>query len=176
MLAPDDVHHGRARRILEQRERILRPAWSRHPERFVHGIPEPEALSGQSGSTLLPIRPTAGADQSSPLSKVRKRPGPGTMDPSRMAILSGLPESTPSFLPSDAGVQGAPHLADGTTSGSGGPLAGPAPAMGALSLRPSTPRAGASASPPYAPSVLHLLSSLFISVALHQYPGCPVSQ
>ena len=30
-----DVHCGRARRVLEQRERTLRLAWNRHPERFV---------------------------------------------------------------------------------------------------------------------------------------------
>ena len=43
-LTPDDVHHGRAARILKQRERTLRLAWSRHPERFVHGIPKPHPL------------------------------------------------------------------------------------------------------------------------------------
>ncbi len=44
MLTPDDVHHGRAQRILEQRERTLRAAWSQHPERFVRGTPKPQAL------------------------------------------------------------------------------------------------------------------------------------
>ena len=44
MLTPDVVHHGRAQRILEQRERTLRAAWSQHPERFVHGAPKPQAL------------------------------------------------------------------------------------------------------------------------------------
>ena len=41
MLTPHDVHYGRARRVLEQRERTLRLAWSRHPERFVNGTPKP---------------------------------------------------------------------------------------------------------------------------------------
>ena len=44
MLTPDDVHHDRAPRILEQRERTLRLAWSQHPERFVHGTPKPQPL------------------------------------------------------------------------------------------------------------------------------------
>ena len=44
MLTPDDVHHGRARRILDVRERTLRAAWVQHPERFVHGVPRPRPL------------------------------------------------------------------------------------------------------------------------------------
>ena len=44
MLAPGDVHSGRAERILEQRQRTLQEAWSRNPERFVHGPPKRRAL------------------------------------------------------------------------------------------------------------------------------------
>ena len=44
MLTPDDVHHHRAQRILQRRERALRLAWSQYPERFVHGIPKPHPL------------------------------------------------------------------------------------------------------------------------------------
>ena len=44
MLTPDDVHHGRAQRILEKRECTLRRAWTQHPERFVHGSPKPQPL------------------------------------------------------------------------------------------------------------------------------------
>ena len=44
MLAPGDVHSGRAERILEQRQRTLQEAWSRNPERFVHGPPKPQTL------------------------------------------------------------------------------------------------------------------------------------
>ena len=44
MLTPEDVHHGRAPRILEHRQRTLRLAWSQHPERFVHGTPKPHPL------------------------------------------------------------------------------------------------------------------------------------
>ena len=47
MLTPEDVHHGRAQRILEQRERTLRRAWTQHPERFVHGSPKPQPLPTQ---------------------------------------------------------------------------------------------------------------------------------
>jgi len=44
MLTPDDVHHGRAQHVLEQRQRTLRAAWSKHPERFVRGTPKPQPL------------------------------------------------------------------------------------------------------------------------------------
>jgi putative transposase len=44
MLTPDDVHHDRAKAVLEQRERALHVAWTKHPERFVQGIPKPSPL------------------------------------------------------------------------------------------------------------------------------------
>ena len=44
MLTPDDVHHGRAAAVLEQRQRTLEAACAAHPERFVRGIPKPSAL------------------------------------------------------------------------------------------------------------------------------------
>ena len=44
MLTPDDVHHGRAHTVLQQREQTLRDAWSHHPDRFVRGIPKPLPL------------------------------------------------------------------------------------------------------------------------------------
>ena len=44
MLTPHDVHYGQASQILEKRERTLRLAWSRHPERFVNGTPKPQPL------------------------------------------------------------------------------------------------------------------------------------
>ena len=44
MMTPDDVHHGRAERILQQRQHTLRQAWFEHPERFVHGPPNPKPL------------------------------------------------------------------------------------------------------------------------------------
>ena len=44
MLTPDDVHHHRAHSVLEQRERTLQAAWTRHPERFVRGVPQPDPL------------------------------------------------------------------------------------------------------------------------------------
>jgi putative transposase len=39
-LTPADVHFGRATAKLEQRERVLRAAYDRHPERFVRGLPQ----------------------------------------------------------------------------------------------------------------------------------------
>ena len=44
MLTPHDVHHGRARRVFEQRQSTLRLDWDRHPERYVHGTPKPQPL------------------------------------------------------------------------------------------------------------------------------------
>ena len=44
MLTPDDVHHNRTQSVLEQRGRTLQAAWTRHPERFVRGIPKPDPL------------------------------------------------------------------------------------------------------------------------------------
>ena len=51
MLTPDDVHHHRAHSVLEQRERTLQAAWTRHPERFVRGVPQPDPFPKRSGST-----------------------------------------------------------------------------------------------------------------------------
>ncbi len=44
MLAPHDVHHGRATAVLAQRQRTLELACAAHPERFVRGIPKPSPL------------------------------------------------------------------------------------------------------------------------------------
>ncbi len=44
MLTPADVHYGRAQARIEQRQHTLADAWAAHPERFVHGIPEPRPL------------------------------------------------------------------------------------------------------------------------------------
>lgn len=46
MLTPDDVHHGRAEYVLDQRRAVLERAYAAHPERFVAGPPAaPEAPS-----------------------------------------------------------------------------------------------------------------------------------
>lgn len=39
LLAPADVHHGRANHIIAARQRVLDKAFTQHPERFVHGRP-----------------------------------------------------------------------------------------------------------------------------------------
>ena len=44
MLTPDDVHHGRAKEVIDQRQRALQAAWAAHPERFVRGKPKPSPL------------------------------------------------------------------------------------------------------------------------------------
>jgi putative transposase len=43
-LTPADVHHGRAHAALEDRRRVLEAAYEAHPERFVHGVPQPGRL------------------------------------------------------------------------------------------------------------------------------------
>lgn len=44
LLTPSDVHHGRAKERRDRRRIVLHEAWEAHPERFVHGKPEPLAL------------------------------------------------------------------------------------------------------------------------------------
>ena len=61
MLTPDDVHHGRAQNLLEQRERTLQTAWTKHPERFVQGVPKPGALP-QAVWINPPVPPTTGGN------------------------------------------------------------------------------------------------------------------
>jgi putative transposase len=41
---PDDVHHGRAQRVVDERAAVLAAAHAAHPERFVRGVPRPAAL------------------------------------------------------------------------------------------------------------------------------------
>ena len=41
---PADVHHGRAQQRVEQRAAVLVAAHAAHPERFVRGVPRPQAL------------------------------------------------------------------------------------------------------------------------------------
>ena len=44
LLTPEDVHYGRAARIMEDREQVLMAAYERHPERFKGRIPKPMLL------------------------------------------------------------------------------------------------------------------------------------
>jgi len=44
LLTPEDVHYGRAPRILEARQEVLLSAYERHPERFKGKIPHPDLL------------------------------------------------------------------------------------------------------------------------------------
>lgn len=45
LLTPSDVHHGRADERNVVRSLILLDAWKAHPERFVHGQPQPPKLA-----------------------------------------------------------------------------------------------------------------------------------
>ena len=44
MLTPEDVHLGRATRVLDQRREVLAAAFEAYPERFVGGQPAPKPL------------------------------------------------------------------------------------------------------------------------------------
>jgi putative transposase len=44
MLAPEVVHYGLAKDVIECRRRVLEVAFEAHPERFVRGVPLPPAL------------------------------------------------------------------------------------------------------------------------------------
>jgi putative transposase len=44
LLTPADVHHGRAREILDRRKRTMDAAYAAHPERFVHGKPKVRSI------------------------------------------------------------------------------------------------------------------------------------
>lgn len=44
-LTPDDVHHGRAPVVLEQRQKVMNESFQRHPERFVNRRPVVKPLA-----------------------------------------------------------------------------------------------------------------------------------
>lgn len=44
LMTPKDVHYGQAEELRRRREHVLQAAYAAHPERFVHGLPEPQAL------------------------------------------------------------------------------------------------------------------------------------
>jgi len=44
LMTPKAVHYGQAAELRQRRERVLQMAYASHPERFVQGIPEPQAL------------------------------------------------------------------------------------------------------------------------------------
>ena len=63
MLTPDDVHHGRAKAVLEQRERALHLAWAKNPERFVQGIPKPSPFPEEVWINAPPTPSKGGTPQ-----------------------------------------------------------------------------------------------------------------
>ena len=58
LLTPAQVHYGQAPQILAARERVLSQAYQAHPERFVLGVPHPQALP--AGVWINPPQSTAG--------------------------------------------------------------------------------------------------------------------
>jgi len=44
LMTPAIVHYGHAPRLLDHRREVLTEAFRRHPERFVHGTPEPPSI------------------------------------------------------------------------------------------------------------------------------------
>jgi len=63
MLTPHDVHHGRAKAVLRQRAHALRVAWTKHPERFVQGIPKPSPLPEEVWINPPPLAENGGTAQ-----------------------------------------------------------------------------------------------------------------
>ncbi|MBT8490014.1 MAG: IS3 family transposase [Deltaproteobacteria bacterium] len=43
-LTPEDVHYGRAEQIIKEREKVLKTAFERHPNRFKGKVPKPMVL------------------------------------------------------------------------------------------------------------------------------------
>lgn len=52
MLAPAQVHSGRAEAVLARRQAVLDAAWARNPERFVSRPPEARVSRSLAGSAL----------------------------------------------------------------------------------------------------------------------------
>ena len=63
MLTPDDVHHDRAKAVLEQRQRTLEAAHAKYAHRFVRGIPKPSALPEEVWINPPPIAENGGTAQ-----------------------------------------------------------------------------------------------------------------
>ena len=57
LMTPEQVHHGEAEAIFEQRSDVLAAAYDAHPERFVRGRPEPPAVP-----TAVWINPPSASD------------------------------------------------------------------------------------------------------------------
>jgi putative transposase len=60
LLPPAMLHYGRAAAAVEARRRVLQAAYAAHPERFVHGVPEPPALP--TAVWINPPQPAANSD------------------------------------------------------------------------------------------------------------------
>ena len=58
LLTPEDVHYGRASRIIEDRKEVLLAAYEKHPERFKGRIPKPALLP----EAVWINKPSSGSD------------------------------------------------------------------------------------------------------------------
>ena len=79
------VHFGQAQEILAKRQATLAAAYERHPERFVHGLPQPQPLPDalwiNPPKSLLPVvqslAPGAEIDRSVSIESVQFSPHSG---------------------------------------------------------------------------------------------------
>ena len=55
MLTPEQVHFGNADQAIAGRKSVLREAWAAHPERFVRGVPKPNAPGGRLHQSSHPF-------------------------------------------------------------------------------------------------------------------------
>ena len=91
-LTPHDLLYGRAHLVLGNRERTLRVARDRSPERFVHGIPKAQPLPDEV------CQPAGRKYDAAARSASSNRHRPNVVDSFRTARLEGAAELPPRFL------------------------------------------------------------------------------
>ena len=106
MLTPSQMHHGKAAEVVAKRAIVLEAAWQKHPERFVHGRPTPEApptsvwINPPAPATVdrLPASPEAEAPQSTPPSRAVPEQRDGLKTPPVEGPDEALPAREPHGL------------------------------------------------------------------------------
>ena len=58
LLTPEDVHYGRAERVITERQKVLTRFYEAHPERFVNGPPKHPALAAEVWINPPPTKTT----------------------------------------------------------------------------------------------------------------------
>jgi putative transposase len=86
LLTPEDVHLGRAATRIAARADVLAAAYAAHPERFVHGAPQPAAAP--TAVWINPPKPVLSTD----LQKTDRR-GSSQIDASVLVQASGTPKN-----------------------------------------------------------------------------------